>query len=311
MSIMVKPFKGLRPKPGFARKVASPPYDVLSAREARQLAGDNPDSFLRVNRAELEFDDDVDPFDERVYQRGKENLERLVREGTMVRDAKPCFYLYRLTMDRRSQTGLVALASVDEYDRGKIKKHEHPRPQKVRDRADHIDHLEAQVGPVFTTYRCDEQVGRIFERITAETTTIDFVAADGVQHEFWVIEDDRSIREIGRAFAAVPCLYIADGHHRSQSASEVCRRHRAANPGHTGSEPYNFFLTVIFPDRELRILPYNRVIKDVGELTLEQLLERASDRFEVTPRSKEVNPDRPHCFGMYCDGQWYRGTRHV
>jgi uncharacterized protein (DUF1015 family) len=308
MSISVKPFKGLRPEPALAGKVAAPPYDVLSVREARQIAGDNPDSFLRVNRAELEFDDDVDPRDERVYRRGKENLERLVREGVMVRDAKPCFYLYRLTMDRRSQTGLVALASVDEYDRGKIKKHEHTRPEKVRDRADHIDHLQAQVGPVFTTYRYDAQVGRIFERISAGAATVDFVAADGIRHELWVIEDDRSIREIGRAFAAVPCLYIADGHHRSQSASEVCRRHRARNPGHTGAEPYNFFLTVIFPDRELRILPYNRVIRDMGDLTLEHLLKRASASFDVTSRDRAVSPDRPHCFGLYGAGRWYRLT---
>jgi uncharacterized protein (DUF1015 family) len=308
MSISVMPFRGLRPKPHLAGKVASPPYDVLSVREARQLAGDNPDSFLRVNRAELEFDDDVDPCDERVYRRGKENLERLVRDGVMVRDAKPCFYLYRLTMDGRSQTGLVALASVDEYDRGKIKKHEHTRPEKVRDRADHIDYLEAQVGPVFTTYRHDERVGRIFERIAAGAAVVDFVAADAVRHELWVIEDDPSIREIGRAFAAVPCLYIADGHHRSQSASEVCRRRRAKNPGHTGAEPYNFFLTVIFPDSELRILPYNRVIKDVGGQTLELMLERASESFDATARDKAVNPDRPHCFGLYANGRWYRLT---
>jgi uncharacterized protein (DUF1015 family) len=308
VSILVKPFRGLRPRPESAAKVASPPYDVLSAREARELARGNPHSFLRVNRAELELGDDIDPYDEQVYRRAKQNLERLAREGVMVRDAEPCFYLYRLTMEGRRQTGLAALVSVDEYDRGKIKKHEHTRPEKVRDRADHIAYLQAQVGPVLTTFRHDEAIGRIFERLTAEAAPVDFVAPDGVRHEFWVVADGGSVREIAEAFAAVPCLYIADGHHRSQAASEVCRRAREKDPGHTGDEPYNFFLTVAFPDRELTILPYNRVVKGLGGLTLEQVLGRVSDKFQVTPRDGEVSPSRPHCFGMYGGGRWHRLT---
>jgi uncharacterized protein (DUF1015 family) len=308
VSILVKPFRGLRPTPAFAAEVASPPYDVLSAREARELARGNPHSFLRVNRAELELGDDVDPYDEQVYRRGKQNLERLARDGIMVRDAEPCFYLYRLTMEGQRQTGLAALVSVDEYDRGKIKKHEHTRPEKVRDRADHIDYLQAQVGPVLTTFRHDEVIGRIFERLTVEAAPVDFVAADGVRHQLWVVDEASSIRELGDAFAAVPWLYIADGHHRSQSASEVCRRAREKDPGHTGDEPYHFFLTVAFPDRELTILPYNRVVKGLGGLTLEQVLEEASGRFHVTARDGDVKPSRPHCFGMYGGGRWHRLT---
>lgn len=302
----VKPFRGLRPKPELAAKVASPPYDVLSTREAREMAGSNPNSFLRVNKPDLEFEDDVDPYSEQVYERGKANLERLIREGIMVRDEQPCFYLYRLTKNQQSQTGLAALASVEEYDQGLVKKHEHTRPQKVNDRADHITFLEAQVGPVFTTFRHDARIDRVFKRITADPAAVDFAADDGVRHELWVVSEGGLIQEITDAFAAVSCLYVADGHHRSQAASEVCRRHRENNPGHTGNEPYNFFLQVTFPDREVKILPYNRVVKDSGDLSIEQLLEQASGKFEISPLAEEVNPDRPHCFGLYCDGKWYR-----
>ncbi|MCP4580489.1 MAG: DUF1015 domain-containing protein, partial [candidate division Zixibacteria bacterium] len=226
----VKPFKGLRPKPEHAKEVASPPYDVLSAREAREMAQHNPNSFLRVNKAELEFDDNVDSYSEEVYQRGKDNLSRLADDGIMIRDDKPCFYLYRLTMDGKSQHGLAALVSVEEYDNGLIKKHEHTRPEKVSDRANHITFLRAQVGPVFTTFRADSNIRQLFNTITAKTPNADFVADDGIRHEFWVIDDTDMIAGITDAFGKLPCMYIADGHHRSQSASEVCRREKEKNP---------------------------------------------------------------------------------
>jgi len=302
---IVRPFKGLRPTPEKAGEVASPPYDVLSAAEAKDIAQNNPNSFLRVNKAELEFDAGVDPYSEQVYRRGKDNLMRLYREGIMIRDKKPCFYLYRLTWRERSQTGLVALTSVDEYDAGKIKKHEHTRPEKVSDRASHIDYLQAQVGPVFTTFKHSPAVADIFERITRAAATVDFTATDDVRHELWVVDDDRDIEAIVKAFDALPELYIADGHHRSAAASEIRRRHREKNPEHTGREIYNFFLNVLFPDKELRILPYNRVIKDLGDLSLEQLIEKASEKFDIETHSGAVNPGEPHQFGMYCGGQWY------
>jgi uncharacterized protein (DUF1015 family) len=303
---IVKPFKGLRPKPEYAKDVASPPYDVLTAKEARQMAASNPRSFLRVNKAELEFDDDVDQYSERVYRRAKDNLQKLIDNDVMIRDPKPCFYLYRLTMNNHSQTGLVSLASVDEYDRGLIKKHEHTRPDKVNDRANHIEFLQAQVGPVLTTFKYNDDIKRTFDRITADAAPVDFVAADGVRHQMWVVDDDKYTRGIIDAFAPLPCMYIADGHHRSQSASEVCRRMRERNPDHTGEEIYNYFLHVTFPDKELNILPYNRVVRDMNNLKLDQLLEKASERFDVTPADKEISPVSPHIFGLYAEGKWFR-----
>ncbi len=326
---IVKPFRGLRPKPEFAQEIASPPYDVLSTQEAREIAKNNPNSFLRVNKAELEFDDNVNPYSERVYQRGKDNLTKLVNNGLMIRDSKPCFYLYRLTMNEQSQTGLVALTSVDEYDAGLIKKHEHTRPAKVNDRANHIEFLEAQVGPVFSTFRYDEMIDKIFQKITMNTPApskrghasppdyrdgagwqagspiSDFVADDGVRHEFWVVEDENLIQEIVNEFARLPHLYIADGHHRSQSASEVCRRFREKYPDFTGDEPFNYFLNVTFPDSELNILAYNRVVKDLNELSLSELLQKVSETFVVEPRENEIMPTEPHTFGMYCEGKWF------
>jgi len=270
------------------------------------MALTNPNSFLRVNKAELEFDEGTDPYAEEVYQRGKDNLTRLQKDGIMVRDEKPSFYLYRLTMNNKSQTGLVALNSVDEYDRGIIKKHEHTRPEKVKDRANHISFLEAQVGPVFTTFKFNSEVDTIFKRITATAPVTDFVADDKVRHELWVVDDPKTIDEIVAAFAKIPELYIADGHHRSASASEVCRRYRENNPGYTGEEPFNFYLNVLFPDRELNILPYNRVIKDLGGMSLDQLLEKASGKFDTVPNNGEVLPNQPHQFGLYCDKKWYQ-----
>ncbi|MBD3232211.1 MAG: DUF1015 family protein [candidate division Zixibacteria bacterium] len=304
---VVRPFRGLRPKPEYAKEVAAPPYDVLSAKEAREMCANNPNSFLRVNKAELEFDDNVDTYSEQVYQRAKDNLHRLIDDGIMFEESEPSLYLYRLTMDNKSQTGLIALASVDEYDKGLIKKHEHTRPEKVNDRANHIAYLNAQVGPVFTTYKHDHnpEIKTVFEGITSNPPEIDFTADDGVRHELWVVNDEREKDSIIGAFAKIPHIYVADGHHRSQSASEVRRRFQEANPKHTGEEIYNFFLNVVFPDDELNILPYNRVVKDMNGLTLEQLLTKASENFEITPKDGEVEPDQPHRFGLYCEGDWF------
>jgi uncharacterized protein (DUF1015 family) len=302
---IVRPFRGLRPIPEKAAEVASPPYDVLSTREAREMAQSNPNSFLRVNKAELEFDENVDQYSEQVYKRGKDNLMRLYNEGIMIRDEKPSFYIYRLTMNNRSQTGLAALSSVDEYDQGKIKRHEHTRPEKVRDRANHIAYLEAQVGPVLTAFKRNLRVERIFKKITSAAAVTDFVADDGVRHEFWVVDDRQTIDEIVAAFAEIPELYIADGHHRSASASEVCRMYREKNPGYSGQEPFNYYLNVIFPDNELNILPYNRVVNDLGGLTVGDILGRAAEKFDISPQDNEVNPVQPHQFGLYADKRWH------
>jgi uncharacterized protein (DUF1015 family) len=302
---IVRPFRGLRPTPEMAGQVAAPPYDVLNAQEARALAQGNPYTFLRVNKAELEFDAGVDPYSEQVYQRAKENLQHLRDQGVMIRDPRPSFYIYRLTMNNRSQTGLLALASVDEYNQGKIKKHEHTRPEKVIDRGNHMAYLEAQVGLVFTIFRHEAMIDAIFTKITAAPATSDFVAHDDVRHQLWLVDDPQVIAIITEAFARVPEVYIADGHHRSAAAAEICRRYREKNPGYTGQEPFNFFLNVLFPDQELYIMPYNRVVKDLNGMTIDQLLEKASAKFDVAVHQGEVNPQKPHQFGIYCGHTWY------
>lgn len=303
---IVRPFRGLRPKPELASQVASPPYDVLSSDEAREMAASNPNSFLRVNKAEIDFDPGVDPYGDEVYQRGKDNLQRLQDDGVMVRDDKPCLYLYRLTWQGLSQTGLVTTTSVEEYDQGLIKKHEHTRPAKVKDRANHIQFLNAQVGPVFSTYRFSQDVADVFGKITATKPDVDFIADDQVRHELWVVSDDSAIQAIVDAFANVPCLYIADGHHRSQSASEVCRRMKEANPNHTGKEPYNFFLNVLFADQELRILPYNRVVFDIGSLAPKDFIEKIGGAFDIADGFDDVVPEKAHEYGLYAEGTWFR-----
>jgi uncharacterized protein (DUF1015 family) len=302
---VVLPFRGLKSRPDKARDVASPPYDVLSTKEAREMAKGNPDSFLHVNKAEIEFDDNADPYGEEVYKRAAENLNRLRRSGVMIRDPKPCFYIYRLTMFGRSQTGLVAGTSIEEYELGKIKKHEHTRPEKVRDRADHISTVGAQVGPVLTAFRYDAGVDRLFKNITSSQGLMDFCADDGIRHEFWVVNHDRMIQDIVKAFAGIESLYIADGHHRSESAAEVCRREKAKNPKHAGNEPYNFFLNVLFPDRELIIMPYNRVVKDLKGMSLDEVLKRASEKFTISLREDVISPEKLHTFGFYCEKKWY------
>ncbi|MEE8340738.1 MAG: DUF1015 family protein, partial [Candidatus Neomarinimicrobiota bacterium] len=254
---------------------------------------------------ELDFDDNVNSYSEEVYQRARDNLQRLSGLGLMTRDDKPCFYLYQITMDGKSQTGLVALTSVEEYDSGLIKKHEHTRPEKVNDRANHIEFLGAQVGPVFSTYRYDENIHKIFKQISIKNPIIDFIAVDSVRHKFWVISENSEIQKIEEAFAALPHLYIADGHHRSQSASEVCRRAKENNPEHTGDENYNYFLNVMFPDEELNILPYNRVITSLNDLSWASIIEMAAEKIDVFPQKYAITPSDIHSFGMYCEGEWY------
>jgi uncharacterized protein (DUF1015 family) len=302
---VVRPFRGLRPKSEFAAKVACPPYDVLNCAEARAMAEGNAVSFLRVNKSELEFPDSTNPYSPEVYERAFENLGKLERDGIMIRDSRPCFYLYRLTMNGRAQTGLVALTSVEEYLAGKIKKHEHTRPEKVQDRATHISTTRAQVGPVLSAFRYSPAIDTVFKQVSAQAPIIDFTASDGIGHELWVISDDKTIADMTAAFGRLAQMYIADGHHRSEAAAELYKKFRAENPRHKGQGSYNFFLNVLFPDRELFIMPYNRVVKDLSGLGLEQFLSKVGEKFEVTPNGGEVNPQRPHEVGLYADKRWY------
>lgn len=305
----IRPFRGLRPSREFAAKVASPPYDVLSSDEARAMVQSNPDSFLRVNKPEVDFEQGNSVYAREVYERGRENLVRLVKSGRLVQDSSESLYLYRLTWQKRSQTGLVCLASLEDYHAGKIKKHEHTRPEKVTDRADHIQTLRAQVGPVFSIFRSLPTVSQIFGRITTDSPEIAFTAEDSVGHQLWIINDETEIEALTEAFGQIDSFYIADGHHRSEAAAEVCRRCKSENSGHTGDESYNYFLNVIFPDNELRILPYNRVLKTSDAFDQSKLLEMVSERFEMTASDSAIKPEQPeapHHFGLYHEGKWWQ-----
>lgn len=301
----IRPFKGLRVAPALAPRVATPPYDTLSGTEARELAEGKPYSFLLIDRPDIEFPDNYDPYDETVYTLGRENLDRFMGNKTFIQDSQPCFYLYRLTMNGRKQTGLVALTSVEEYDNGIVKKHEHTRPEKVKDRANHIIACRAQVSPVLSTFKQDPTIAEIFRKISASKSVVDFRSDDDVNHEFWVVNDIETIKALIEAFAKLPLLYIADGHHRCEAASDVARQMRDENPRHTGDEPYNYFLNGLFADSGLHIMPYNRVIRDTNGLTPEALLERVKEKFDLKLSSVAVTPTKPHQFGLYCEKQWY------
>lgn len=304
---VLRPFPGIRPAPDLAAKVAAPPYDVVSSEEAREMARGNPYSFLRINKPEINFPSSIDPHDEQVYRKGAENFRRFLDEGILRREAGACYYVYRQTMGGHVQTGLMAAASVEEYERGIIKKHEHTRPDKEDDRVRHIDRLNAQVGPVFLTYRSRKELAALVESCAQGGAEYDFISPEGVRHQLWVVADDARIRELGEAFAAVPALYVADGHHRSAAAQRVKRLRQEANPRHTGTEAYNFFLAVVFPHDQMQILDYNRVVRDLGGLSDQEFLASLAERFEVTDfrGNGDCRPESKHCFGMYFRGRWY------
>ncbi len=303
---VIKPFKALRPRKDMADKVASPPYDVLNSSEAREMAGRNPWSFLHINKPEIDLPPDTDIHSETVYRKGAENLQKFIGEGILVQDEQAGYYLYRQVMGEHVQTGLVALASVDEYDNDKIKKHEFTRPEKEDDRVKHMDALNAQVGPVFLTYKQQPAMDRIVAEITAGTPYVDFTSADGIRHAVWNVFDEKHIQDITSIFKQLDALYVADGHHRSAAASRIRAMRRAANPNHTGEESYNYFLNVIFPDTEMYIMDYNRVVKDLNGLTVSAFLESLEIAFEVRRLGKNgFKPMERHSFVMYLDGDWY------
>ncbi len=303
----VYPFRGLRPRPELAASVASPPYDVLDSDEARAMAGDNAHSFLHVIKPEIDLPEGIDTHDDAVYAKGVENLDRFIADGTLAQDGTPCLYAYAQRMGDHRQLGLMACVSVDEYERGLIKKHEFTRPDKEADRTRHIVDARAQNGPVFLAYRASDGTRAAMDSLTTGDPVVDFVADDGIQHTLWVIDDSARIDAVVGAFGALPCLYIADGHHRSASALNARDALRAANPGHTGEEPYNRFLAVIFPDDQLKILAYNRVVADLNGLDPSTFLARAAESFDVSEMDDPA-PDRTACFGCYVSGRWVRLT---
>jgi len=303
----LKPFKAWRPRPDVCAKVASPPYDVLSSDEAREMAASNPLSFLHVVKPEIDLAPGTDVYAPEVYQTGAANLRRLVDDGALIREEVPALYLYRQRMGAHVQTGLVAGASVDEYEADLIKKHEHTRPVKEDDRTRHIDALDANTGPVFLTYKARPEIDALVEQITAADPTYDFVAPDGIQHVLWVVDNESERDALVAAFAEVPELYVADGHHRSAAGTRIRALRRDANPDHTGDESYNYFLSVIFPDNQMMILDYNRVVRDLNGLDPEAFLAGLGERFEMEP-CEDGCPARRRCFGMYLGGRWFRLT---
>lgn len=305
----IKPFRGLRPKPELANEIASPPYDVLSSAEAKELAKDNPKSFLYVIKPEIDLPEGTDLYADEVYETGAKNLAKLENSGYLLRDEKPCFYLYRQIMGEHSQVGFVAGASVDEYDRDLIKKHELTRQNKEDDRTRHVNTLNANTGPVFLTYRHTDKLDDIAKEVTAKKPDVDFVSPDGVVHTLWVVDDDDMVARIEEGFTEIPELYVADGHHRSASGSRVQKIRKEQNPNHTGEEDYNYFLSVIFPDNQMKILDYNRVVKDLNGLDTADFLGKVKEKFTLEMiGSEQYKPKQVHEFGMYLDGIWYKLT---
>ena len=303
---VVKPFICIRPAKENAAKVASLPYDVYNRKEACAAVAGNPVSFLNIDRAETQFSDDVDTYADCVYEKARELLDTQIAEGVYVTDAGDHYYLYELTMDGRSQTGIVACSSIDDYVNGVVKKHENTREDKELDRIRHVDTVNAQTGPIFLTYRQNEILKAIVAEEKAKPVLYDFVSDDGIRHRVWKIDDQAQTAAIEAAFAAIPATYIADGHHRAASAVKVGLKRRAENPGYTGEEPFNYFLSVLFPDEELMILPYNRVVKDLNGMNREQFFEAVKGKFELEEIGKEpYAPAEKGTFGMYLDNTWY------
>lgn len=305
---LIRPFAGLRPLSEFAAQVLAPPYDVLSSEEARQRAQNKPYSFLHISKPEIDLDPTISVYDVQVYAKGAQSLQHLIAERILQQDVQPYYYLYRLIMGAHQQIGIVAVAHVADYDTNRIRKHEFTRPDKEDDRVQHIDVLNAQTGPVFLTYPHHEVIDNLVVRLTAAAPNIDVTTEDGIQHTLWVVNQAADMTLITATFDQMPNLYIADGHHRSAAASRVAAQRKAINPKHTGDEHYNYFLSVIFPDNQMKILDYNRVIQDLNQLTPEQFLQAIQQNFTVTASDAPVKPQKAGEFGMYLAQQWYKLT---
>ena len=301
----IRPFRGLRPPVALVDKVASPPYDVLSSAEARVMAAGNPYSFLRVSKAEIDLPADVDVHSDAVYEKSAENFRRFIAEGVLARDTRDSFYIYRLRMGGHVQHGIVAGFSVQEYEDDLIRKHELTRREKEDDRARHVEKLMANAGPVLLTYRKRPDITALTARVVAGRPVYDFTAADGIGHTLWIVDDPEQTQALRAAFAAVPVTYVADGHHRSASAFRVRNNLRARNPRHTGQEGYNHFLAVAFPDDELQIMGYHRVVQDLTGHGTADFLAQVGERFPVEPTA-DPEPRAARSFTMYLDGRWYR-----
>jgi uncharacterized protein (DUF1015 family) len=305
----IKAFRGFRPIEEKVKAVASRPYDVLNSEEARKEAKGNPWSFLNVVKPEITLPPETDHYSMPVYEAGKSNFQKLVKEGVFIQDNEDCLYIYELIMDGRSQNGIAACASVEDYMEGKIKKHELTRPDKETDRKNHVRVSMMNAEPVFFAYPANKVLDHIVEEIKRTKPVYSFLADDNIQHRFWVVNEPKQIESIVAAFEKMPATYVADGHHRTAAAALVGNDLRKENPNHTGKESYNYFLAVHFPDNQLAILDYNRVVKDLNGKTATSFLSGLTDSFVVEKKGKEAyRPSRLHEFGMYLEKEWYSLT---
>lgn len=305
----VKPFRGLRPPKQFVEQVASKPYDVLSSEEARAEAEGNEKSLYHIIKPEIDFEPGTGEHEQKVYDKAVENFQKFQREGWLVQDEKEQYYLYAQTMDGRTQYGLVVGASVDDYLTGKIKKHELTRKEKEVDRMHHIEINNANIEPVFLSFPTNEVLERVIAQTAKTPPEYDFVSEDGIGHTLWCISDDAVINEITEAFAKIPYLYIADGHHRTAAAAHVGEEKAKADPNHTGKEEYNYLLAVCFPESHLKVMDYNRVVKDLNGLTDEEFLQKVGEKFVVEDKGTEIyRPAALHNFSLYLGGKWYSLT---
>ncbi|MBP3338152.1 MAG: DUF1015 domain-containing protein [Lachnospiraceae bacterium] len=306
---IIKPFSCVRPKEDLAGRVAALPYDVYNRKEACEVVSKEELSFLKIDRAETQFDDSVDTYDPKVYAKAKELLDGMINNGTFITDTDKCYYIYELTMDGRTQTGLVACASIDDYQNNVIMKHENTRADKEIDRITHVDTCDAQTGPIFLAYRANMIINQVVEKTKKNAPINDFTSDDGIKHVVWKISDASDINAIEGAFRGINEIYIADGHHRAASAVKVGLRRREANPGYTGDEEFNFFLSVLFPDEELMIMPYNRVVKDLNGNSKEEFIDKISKDFVVEKLGGDAyQPENKGEVGMYLDKEWYKLT---
>ena len=302
---VVKPFSCVRPDADLASRVAALPYDVYDRAEAKIEVNREPLSFLAIDRAETQFDDSVDMYSPQVYNKAKDLFEARVADKTFITDQDKTYYIYALTMDGRTQTGLVACASIEDYLNNVIKKHENTRAEKEVDRIKHVDTLSAQTGPIFLAYRADEVITGAVNSTKESPCLYDFVSPDGIRHQVWKMTDERLVGDVAKAFESIDSIYIADGHHRAASAVKVGLKRREENPGFTGDEEFNFFLAVLFPDEELKILPYNRVVKDLNGLSKDAFLSKVEENFELSVSDVPVSPDKKGTYGMFLDNTWY------
>lgn len=303
----IRPFRCIRPSKEAASAVAALPYDVYNRKEAKEIVKKNPLSFLAVDRAETQFEDGKNPYAPEVYEQAARTLKRWQQEGILTEDESPFYYLYELVMEGRAQTGIVACASVDDYSCGVIARHENTREEKEQDRIRHVDVTNAHTGPIFLAYRSQEELNGLVALEKKKTPLYDFISEDGICHRVWKIEDPQKAEEIHCIFSGIPRVYIADGHHRAASAVKVAAMRREANPSWTGNEEFNYFLSVLFPDDQLMIMPYNRVVQDLNGLTREEFLKKTERYFVVIERGRKAfSPEQKGQVGMYLDGSWYQ-----